>query len=350
MLAPGGRLGITVWGHIKVSPGAWALAPFTLASEPKVANQSAMVALGRPGVGETMLEGLGFDDIERVKIPFAWEFTDPASYARALASTGPAYEAIQTVGEEAFMQHAIDLATERVRAGLPLRAPINVVGYIARKPQPVPGRKPAHGIGPSMQDHRPVGFLGSPAPSPAAQNIYDDDMEELGYVMNVSRLWAYMPETVEGLFGLMGSAARAGSLTLRQRGVLVAACASTLGDSYCSLAWGIKLAEETGPDLAGDVLRGDDSRLEPAEAVLAQWARLVVRDPNATQAADVQLLRDAGYNDVQIFAVTAFVAFRLAFSTVNDALGALPDRELGMAAPHQVRDAVTFGRNIDGTD
>jgi alkylhydroperoxidase family enzyme len=201
-----------------------------------------------------------------------------------------------------------------------------------------------------MQDDRPVGFLSSPAPSPAAQNIYDDDMEELGYVMNVSRLWAYMPETVEGLFSLMGIAARAGSLTLRQRGVLVAACASTLGDSYCSLAWGIKLAVETGPDVAGDVLRGDDSRLEPADAVLAQWARAVIRDPNATQAADVQLLRDAGYNDVQIFAITAFVAFRLAFSTVNDALGALPDRELSMAAPHQVRDAVTFGREIDGTD
>ena len=25
MLKPGGRLGLTVWGHIKASPGAWAL-------------------------------------------------------------------------------------------------------------------------------------------------------------------------------------------------------------------------------------------------------------------------------------------------------------------------------------
>ena len=46
VLAPGGRVGLTVWGHIKVSPGAWALAPFRLAAEPKVANQAAMVALG----------------------------------------------------------------------------------------------------------------------------------------------------------------------------------------------------------------------------------------------------------------------------------------------------------------
>jgi SAM-dependent methyltransferase/alkylhydroperoxidase family enzyme len=349
VLAPGGRLGITVWGHIKASPGAWALAPFTLASEPKVANQAAMVALGRPGAGEDLLEGLGFVDIERIDIPFVWEFTDPSSFARALASSGPAYEAIQTVGEEVFMQHSIDLATERVREGLPLRAPINVVGYLARKPQRVEGRQLERGSTPALQDDRPIGFLSASAMSPAAQSLYDDDLAELGYVMNVSRLWAYMPETVEGLFALMGNAARAGSLTQRQRGILVTACASTLGDSYCSLAWGTKLAKEAGPDLAGRVLRGDDSGLTPPEAVLAQWARAVVRDPNATDAGDVQSLRDAGYEDVQIFAITAFVAFRLAFSTVNDALGAQPDGEIAMDAPLQVRDAVTFGRQIADT-
>lgn len=134
VLVPGGRLGLTVWGHIKESPGAWALAPFRMASEPKVANQAAMVALGRPGAGEELLAGCGFVDIERVAIPFAWEFSDPAAYARAMASTGPAYEAIQAVGEEAFTEAATLLAAGQVRDGLPLRAAIAVVGYLARKP------------------------------------------------------------------------------------------------------------------------------------------------------------------------------------------------------------------------
>ena len=36
VLVPGGRLGITVWGHIKRSPGAWMMEPLVLATEPKV--------------------------------------------------------------------------------------------------------------------------------------------------------------------------------------------------------------------------------------------------------------------------------------------------------------------------
>jgi SAM-dependent methyltransferase len=134
VLAPGGRFGLTVWGHIKASPGAWALAPFRMAAPPKVENQAAMVALGRPGVGEELLSQTGFIDIERFDVPFVWEFADPEMYARALASSGPAYEAIQNVGEEEFVRNAIELARSQVRDGLVLRAEIRVAGFLAQKP------------------------------------------------------------------------------------------------------------------------------------------------------------------------------------------------------------------------
>ncbi len=135
VLRPGGRVGITVWGHLKVSPGAWALAPFRLAAAEKVDNQAAMVSLGRPGTGEHLLTSYGFLDVERLEVPFAWEFADPQLYARALASTGPAYEAIQNVGEAEFHRAAVEQARGQLRDGLPLRAEISVVGYLARKPQ-----------------------------------------------------------------------------------------------------------------------------------------------------------------------------------------------------------------------
>jgi SAM-dependent methyltransferase/alkylhydroperoxidase family enzyme len=336
VLVPGGRIGITVWGHIKVSPGAWAFAPFRLASEPKVENQAAMVALGRPGAGEDLLAGSGFVAIERHDIPFVLEFADPDVYARALASTGPAYEAIQAVGEDEFVRYATAVAAEQVRDGLPLRAPIALVGYVARKP-----------LTTARRDRTPdTGFLEVPEPSGEIERLYAEDLEDVGYVMNASRLWAHQPAAHTGLFDLLGQAARAGALTFRQRGILVAACASALGDSYCSLAWGKKLAGEAGPDAAAGVLRGDDGGLDPTERALARWARKVARDPNGTSAADVEALREAGYADDVIFAITLFVAIRIAFSTVNDALGVRPDPELGDAVPPAVRDAVTYGRPI----
>jgi hypothetical protein len=94
-----------------------------------------MVSLGRPGAGEQLLESYGFRDVERVEVPFAWEFADPQLYARALASTGPAYEAIQHAGEAEFHRVAVEQAQAQLRDGLPLRAEINVVGYLARKPE-----------------------------------------------------------------------------------------------------------------------------------------------------------------------------------------------------------------------
>jgi len=135
VLRPGGRTGITVWGHLKVSPGAWALAPFRLAATEKVDNQAVMVSLGRPGAGEQLLASHGFVGVERVEVPFAWEFADADLYARALAATGPAYEAIQNVGEADFHRAAVEQAAGQLRDGLPLRAEIKVVGYLARKPE-----------------------------------------------------------------------------------------------------------------------------------------------------------------------------------------------------------------------
>jgi uncharacterized peroxidase-related enzyme len=190
------------------------------------------------------------------------------------------------------------------------------------------------------------GFLGAPPITPQVKALYDEDVAESGYVWNVSRLWGYQPETVNRLFELMSEAFKPSGLTFRQRGILVIAAASTLGESYCSMAWGGKLAGATSADLAAEVLEGGDGELSEQEKAMADWARKVVKDPNATTPADVQTLRDAGLDDEQIFSITTFVALRLAFSTINDSLGAQPDAQLVENLPEEVVNAVTFGRPV----
>jgi uncharacterized peroxidase-related enzyme len=189
-----------------------------------------------------------------------------------------------------------------------------------------------------------AGFLEEPPISPQIQALYDEDVDETGYVWNVSRLWAHQPDTLQQLFELMSQAFKPSGLDFRQRGVLVTAAASTLGDSYCSLAWGGKLSGASDPTLAAGVLTGQDAGLTDQEKAMASWARKIVKDPNGTTPADLQELRDVGLTDSQVFAITAFVALRVAFSTVNDALGASPDAQLVESLPLEVTQSVTYGR------
>ena len=91
------------------------------------------------------------------------------------------------------------------------------------------------------------------------QALYDEDLADGGYIWNLSRLWVHQPEILKRLFELMSQAFTPSGLTFRQRGILVTAAASALGDSYCSLAWGGKLGTAR-PVRAPSGARGRDLR------------------------------------------------------------------------------------------
>jgi alkylhydroperoxidase family enzyme len=111
--------------------------------------------------------------------------------------------------------------------------------------------------------------------------------------------------------------------------------------------WGTTLASETDATTAAAVVQCKDATaLTARERALATWAGEIVHKPNAITAEDVDRLRAVGLTDQEIFDVTLFVAFRLAFSTVNDALGVRPDRQVAEAAPATGRDAVSYGRAV----
>jgi alkylhydroperoxidase family enzyme len=191
-------------------------------------------------------------------------------------------------------------------------------------------------------------FIDEPAPSPERQALYEDDIKDLGYVMNLTRAWAWIPAISDGLFGLLDGAAQIGQLSYRDKGILITAMASRMRDSYCSLAWGTRLAEATDPATAAAVIAGESSEsMTVRDVALASWARKLAADPNSTSQEDVDGLRRAGFSDQQIVAVTAYVALRVAFSTVNDAIGAAPDQERAVAAPSEVVSAISFGRPTD---
>jgi uncharacterized peroxidase-related enzyme len=188
-------------------------------------------------------------------------------------------------------------------------------------------------------------FLEEPARTPETEALYAEDVASDGYVWNATRLWSWRPD-FQAAFGECRSAlVEPSALTDREKAILNTAAAASREDSYCSLAWGPRLAALTDDETAADVIAArPSSALSKREAALADWARVVARAPNATTAADVERLRAAGIDDREIFEATAFVALRVAFTVINGALGASPDLALVEAAPEPIRTAVDYGR------
>jgi uncharacterized peroxidase-related enzyme len=194
-------------------------------------------------------------------------------------------------------------------------------------------------------DEPRAAYLPDPPADDAVEAAYEEDRSTTGYVWNATRLWSWRPDLAESFAEIRSRLMETSTLGDRDFAVLVVSTASALGDSYCSLAWGEKLAKLTDGETAAAVVSGRAAEaLSEREAALAAWARQVVRDPNGTTEADVEALRRAGLDDREIFEATVFVGFRLGFSSINDALGTAPDRELAEAVPDALREAVAYGR------
>jgi len=190
-------------------------------------------------------------------------------------------------------------------------------------------------------------FVTPPPQSEDADRIYRASLESQGFPMNLTKVWAWRPEVFEGFAALRAQLTNNSALTKRDLSVLVSATAAAIGDSYCALAWGATLAHETSPAVASAILTNHRTGgVSERDQALAQWARKVAKNPSGTLATDVSDLREAGLTEREIVETTVFVAFRIAFSTVNAALGANPDWQLAAAAPPEVVRAVDFGRPV----
>jgi uncharacterized peroxidase-related enzyme len=181
--------------------------------------------------------------------------------------------------------------------------------------------------------------------TPEAAAFLKKDRQANGYVMGLERAWAWRPEIAEAFVALRKQLLDGSTLTPREVALVVCATAQARGDSYCALAWGSRLAKLAGARVAAEVLSGQEpAALTAREEALRRWTGQVVTAPSLATPAQVEALRAAGFSEREIFEATALVAFRLAFATVNDALGAPPDAQLSAEAPAEVRAAVTYGR------
>jgi uncharacterized protein YciW len=140
-------------------------------------------------------------------------------------------------------------------------------------------------------------FLKESAPSEGQQKMYDADVAEDGFVWDSSRLWAHQPDLDEAFCALLLATSNAADLSQREKAMLVIGQASTIGDSYCSVAWGRWLTEWEDAETAAAALGRDETPFDDRESALASWARAIADHPNDTKPEDVELLRTVGFTN-----------------------------------------------------
>jgi SAM-dependent methyltransferase len=126
VVRPGGKVGLSFWGHQRQMQAYPLFAVLGQTPQEERDNTGAMVRIGRPGVAEQLMIEAGLEPGTRTSLRLHWEFADVELAARALAATGPAYLAIQHLGEEAFLQSAQEAATGLYVEGIGVRAEVEV--------------------------------------------------------------------------------------------------------------------------------------------------------------------------------------------------------------------------------
>ena len=134
VLRPGGRIGISFWGHghLDLRPCFKAFA--LNAPESHVAGMRRTNDIARPGVAEQMLESAGFEVTERGGRVSTLEWPDEDTAWRAMSSIGPAVPALEHVGADVLRPQVLAaLAGIRDRHGI-YRFRNDHQFVIARKP------------------------------------------------------------------------------------------------------------------------------------------------------------------------------------------------------------------------
>ena len=193
-----------------------------------------------------------------------------------------------------------------------------------------------------------MSFIDTIAPANATGEVaelYRREQGQLPYLPNYARVFCHRP-------GLMRQWARLQKslrehLDDRTYSLISLAAAMASGNSYCSLAHARLLASRgySEAQVAAIVRNEEAAPLSAAERAMMRLAAAVARSPASITDGDIQLLREAGYSDPEIFDIVAAAAGRCFFARIPDALGVQPDRALGEAAG-SLKDILSVGRPV----
>ena len=167
------------------------------------------------------------------------------------------------------------------------------------------------------------------APS-ASQPLLEAVHKQLGVTPNLFRLVGVSPAALAGYLGLSGALGK-GALPAATRERIALAVAEINGCGYCLAAHaylGKNLARLDGAEIEAN--RRGGSHDAKADAAVTFAAR-VTRQRGHVEAADLNALKLAGYDDAQAIEIVAHVALNTLTNYVNEVFAT--DVDFPVAAP-----------------
>lgn len=186
------------------------------------------------------------------------------------------------------------------------------------------------------------------SPAEAAGDVremYARQQAKYGYVPNYAKVFCHRPEIMRLWADLLRGIQR--NMDRRRFELVTVAAAMAVRSTYCSLAHGKALTRFYTADEVRDIVNGSDGGpLTEAEKAMMSFARKVARDAARVTVGEVELLKEHGFSDAEIFDISAAATARTFFAQLCEALGAVADTpysELDVA----LRKVLTVGRPMD---
>ena len=155
-------------------------------------------------------------------------------------------------------------------------------------------------------------------------------LEKLGFVPNVLRVFALRPQHLLKWWDYYDELLRGDSgLTKTQREMIAVVVSSTNRCHYCIVSHSAALRKLTKDPALSDQIASDYTAadLEPRERAMLDFAVKLTRASADTTDADVDVLRDAGWTDEDIFDIAQVAAMFNFTNRLASGLGWLPNDE-----------------------
>ncbi|MCY4427958.1 MAG: peroxidase-related enzyme [Halieaceae bacterium] len=181
--------------------------------------------------------------------------------------------------------------------------------------------------------HAWIGWVEEEDASGAVAETYKRARNKFSFVPDVVKVFSIRPEVAEAKDHLaevlLGDASTLGA----RRADLIGTAISGMNHcEYCGTAHSGLLATRGDMDESEAVQVYRDWRkaeLDEQELAMLAFAEKLTFTPAMVEEADIELLRDAGFTDENIFDIVLLSAYRNFMNRVNDGLGVMPDRLAG---------------------